>query len=101
MQGAGAVFNLGTGREVWIGDLLELILDLAREFGVTQRPAVVTEAQRLRPEKSEVLRLISDNHAAREVLGWSPQVSLEDGLRHTMRWIADHPELYSPDMYAV
>jgi nucleoside-diphosphate-sugar epimerase len=98
-QAAGAVYNLGTGREVFIGDLLEMILDMAHEFGVDQRPTLVTDKQRLRPEKSEVQRLISDNRAARQVLGWSPEVSLEEGLRQTMRWIIDHPELYRPGVY--
>jgi NAD dependent epimerase/dehydratase len=95
----GKVFNLGTGREVWIGDLVEMILNLVAEFGVAQRPALKTDAQRLRPEHSEVLRLLSDNRLARDVLGWSPEVSLEEGLRKTMAWIAAHIDSYRPGVY--
>ena len=96
---SGQVFNLGTGREVWIGDLVEMILNLVAEFGVAQRPALKTDAQRLRPEHSEVMRLLSDNRLARDVLGWSPAVSLEEGLRRTMAWIAAHIDHYRPGVY--
>lgn len=97
----GKVFNLGTGREVWIGDLVEMILNMVGEFGVEKRPALVTDSQRLRPEKSEVMRLLSDNTLAREQLGWQPEVSLEEGLRQTMRWIGAHLDLYRPGKYDV
>ena len=96
---SGKVFNLGTGREVWIGDLVEMIFNLAAEFGISERPTLKTDAQRLRPEHSEVMRLLSDNRQARDVLGWSPEVSLVDGLRQTMAWIAAHLDHYRPGTY--
>jgi nucleoside-diphosphate-sugar epimerase len=55
----------------------------------------------MRPEKSEVLRLHSSNKLARELLGWQPGVSLDEGLRRTIDWIAAHLSLCSPDQYAV
>jgi dTDP-glucose 4,6-dehydratase len=65
-----------------------------------ERPVnIVVDPERLRPEKSEVFRLISDNKQAREVLGWAPQVSLEEGLTLTIDWIREHLERYQPGKY--
>ena len=90
----GGVFNLGTGQEIRIGDVVEKIV------GKVGHPVeVVVESERLRPEKSEVLRLVSDNRLARENLGWSPQISLDDGLDRTIAWVRDHLDLYRPGQY--
>ena len=71
----GRTFNLGTGQEIRIGDLARQIIALSG------RPVKITlDGQRLRPEKSEVMRLLSDNTRACRSLGWQPQVSLEQGL---------------------
>jgi dTDP-glucose 4,6-dehydratase len=85
-EALGRVFNLGSGRGVSIGELVERVGEI---LGV--RPAVRTDPRRVRPAASEVLRLVSDNSRAREILGWSPRVSLDDGLERTIRWIRDHP----------
>ena len=90
----GGVFNLGTGQEIRIGDVAEKIV-----VKVGHPVEIVVESERLRPEKSEVLRLVSDNRLARENLGWSPSVSLDDGLDRTIVWIRDHLDLYRPGQY--
>ena len=90
----GGVFNLGTGQEIRIGDIAQRIADLM-DHPVT----LVVDQERLRPEKSEVLRLISDNQLAREKLGWVPQVSLDLGLEQTVAWIRDHLDLYHLSQY--
>jgi nucleoside-diphosphate-sugar epimerase len=61
----------------------------------------VTESQRKRPEKSEVLRLQSSYEKAKDLLGWEPKVKLDDGLRKTIAWISEHLDLYRPDQYTV
>ncbi len=90
----GGVFNLGTGKEIRIGDAADLI---ARKVG--HAVTVELDPQRLRPEKSEVMRLISDNSLARERLGWCPQVDLEDGLEQTIAWIQQNMDLYRVGRY--
>jgi dTDP-glucose 4,6-dehydratase len=92
----GETINLGVGREITIGDLLKEILSI-----LDRQVQVVVESQRLRPEKSEVQRLISDNRLARERLSWEPQVSLRDGLVQTIAWIEENIQRYHPKEYAV
>jgi dTDP-glucose 4,6-dehydratase len=90
----GDQFNLGTGEEIRVGELANLII---RKVG---RPVkIIVDPARLRPEKSEVMRLISDNRLAQERLGWRPQTSLDQGLDQTIDWISNNLERYQPDQY--
>ena len=90
----GETFNLGTGSEVSVGELVTLVGKiLGRELSVTR------DGERLRPEKSEVLRLLSDNRKAKARLGWQPQVELEQGLSMTVDWIRRNLHLFRPDQY--
>jgi dTDP-glucose 4,6-dehydratase len=92
----GCTLNLGSGREVSIGELVQLIAALAgRSVAVEQEPA------RVRPEASEVERLLADARAAKALLGWQPSVSLEEGLRLTVEWMREHLDAYRPSVYAV
>jgi len=92
----GQTFNLGVGSDVSIGNLAREIIQLIG------RPVEIRlDQQRLRPEKSEVMRLISDNRLAREQMGWSPVVDLQTGLQHTIGWIEQHLNRYRPDLYQV
>ncbi len=92
----GSVLNLGTGREISIGDLARTITRLT---GTSAVPRVSED--RLRPEGSEVERLCADNSRALELLDWKPRYSLEDGLRETIDWVAEHMDMYRPEAYAV
>jgi len=92
----GEDFNLGSGQEISIGDLARRIAGL---IGITL--PVQQAAERLRPAKSEVTRLLAATAKAREVLGWTPAVSLDDGLRNTIQWIREHPGQYQPDVYRI
>ncbi len=49
---------------------------------------IVQDPARMRPEGSEVMRLLADNSRVRELTGWEPAVSLEEGLSRTSDWIA-------------
>ena len=95
-KAVGRTINLGSGREISIGDLVELIA------GLLGRPVEIeTESQRIRPEGSEVERLLADASLAAELLGWRPKVSLEEGLGLTIDWLADHLKAYRPRVYAI
>lgn len=92
----GEVINLGFGEGYAIGDLVERIFSLT---GV--RKEIVCQEQRIRPEKSEVMRLISDNTRARERLGWSPKVGLDEGLQNTIEFVKSRPDFYKANQYSV
>ena len=90
----GQVLNLGTGHEIRIGELARKIIQK-----ISRPVEVIVDSERLRPEGSEVLRLISDNSLARKLLGWQPETSLDDGLDQTIDWIKSHLELYRIGTY--
>jgi len=92
----GETLNLGTGTEIRISDLAQKIIAL-----VGKPVQIAIDSARLRPEKSEVQRLLADNRCAQERLGWKPVVSLDAGLQQTIAWIADHLDLYGPTQYQV
>lgn len=90
----GGVFNLGTGTEIRIGELADRIM-----HKVGNHAGVEIEAERIRPDRSEVLRLLSDNSLAREKLGWFPSVSLDDGLGRTIEWVKGNLDRYRIGVY--
>ena len=92
----GQVYNLGSGREISIGDLAQNVADL-----IGKDISIVSDDDRLRPDKSEVDRLCACNAKAREQLGWKPRVSLKEGLQRTIAWLQEHLEHYRSDRYAI
>lgn len=92
----GEVVNVGSGEEISIGELVQLLVDITG--GTTE---IVTDEERVRPAGSEVGRLLCDNTRAREWAGWAPEVPLEQGLRMTSDWIAGHLDDLDTSGYAV
>jgi NAD dependent epimerase/dehydratase len=91
----GEVLNLGTGRGVTIGQVVELV---GRHLG---RPLeVVSSEERQRPEQSEVFQLLAAADKA-ERIGWRPEVALEEGLAKTIAWIDGHRGAYRVGKYSV
>jgi dTDP-glucose 4,6-dehydratase len=92
----GREFNLGTGEDVSIGELARMVIKM------TGRSITIdTDASRIRPEKSEVMRLLSDNSLAKECLGWEPSFSLEHGIIDTIGWIETNLDLYRIGRYEI
>ncbi|WP_080745404.1 GDP-mannose 4,6-dehydratase [Cupriavidus necator] len=92
----GETINLGTGETFTIGHFAERILRL---MGVDK--PIVQSAVRMRPDKSEVLKLVSDNSKAARLMGWSPVVSVDDGLLQTIEYVRRNIHLYRPNVYNV
>jgi NAD dependent epimerase/dehydratase len=92
----GRTVQLGTNRDVSVGEIVERVGEiLGRELNVEQ------DADRVRPPDSEVMRLISSPRLAQELMGWSPQVELEEGLRRTIEWIASSRERFRTEHYVI
>ena len=91
----GETFNLGSNREITIGDLAQLLI---QSVGTDAR--IETDSQRVRPAASEVERLLADNTKAKSLLGWEPRVTLEDGLLRTIEWLRENRHWYRTGIYA-
>jgi NAD dependent epimerase/dehydratase len=92
----GRVMNLSTGVGVSIAQLAEMIFKL---LGV--RPEVLADPERVRPGTSEVEKLIGTSVRSKELLGWAPHVTLEDGLSQTVEWLRTHSARYKQEIYNV
>lgn len=97
-KSVGETVNIGSNFEISVGETLELVKKIMEsdvEF--------ITDAQRIRPEKSEVHRLWCDNTKIRELTGFAPEETIESGLEKTIRWFTDPRNLqkYKTDIYNV
>ncbi len=98
----GEVINIGSGYEISIGDTARLISDI-----MGKQVEIVSEDARLRPDKSEVERLLASNEKAGRLLSWAPTYRGMDGLRRgleqTVRWFLEPSNLarYKPDIYNI
>ena len=92
----GQTINLGSGTEITIAGLAKQIIAL-----VGNPVQVVEDPARMRPEKSEVSRLLADTTRARKLLDWQPKTALKQGLQITIDWIAENIDLYNPDKYHI
>ena len=93
-KATGEVINLGSGSEISIGDVTKKIISI-----INKDVKIVQEKERFRPEKSEVMRLIADNTKEKELIGWRPKISFEEGLEKTINWISKNLKLYKSNLY--
>jgi len=92
----GETFNLGSGEEISIGDLAKLIASL-----VGKKVKIKRNQNRMRPQGSEVGRLLADNSKAKRELGWQPRVGLQQGLSQTIDWISKNLDVFRSGVYVV
>ena len=101
-RGLGEVINIGSNFEISIEDTARMIADV---IGV--EIDIITDEQRLRPDNSEVQRLLAANDKAWELLAWQPQYGGRDGFRrglaNTVEWFSKpyHMAHYKPEIYNV
>ncbi|MDD5630086.1 MAG: GDP-mannose 4,6-dehydratase [Elusimicrobia bacterium] len=95
-ESVGEVINIGSGRGVTIAQTAQAIMKLmGRKARIAQTRA------RVRPRRSEVMRLVCGNRKARRLLGWKPRWSLEEGLARTIDYLAQHRSDYKAGIYNV
>jgi NAD dependent epimerase/dehydratase len=92
----GRTLQLGTGTDVTVRELVDLVGEL-----LDRELTVELDSDRLRPETSEVQRLVSDPRLASELTGWAPRVDLREGLAKTIEWIQANASRYRVEDYAI
>lgn len=92
----GKEINIATNTEISMTDTLSLIKEIMQS-----EVNFITDDQRLRPKNSEVFRLMGDNKLIKEITGWSPEFSLQQGLSETIHWFKNPENLkkYKPGLY--
>lgn len=90
----GREVNISTMKEISIGDLANNMIKL-----INPNAKIVCEEQRLRPEKSEVNRLLGDNSLLYSLTGFRPETPIEVGLQHTVEFIRENLSIYKYDQY--
>ncbi|MDO9035701.1 MAG: NAD-dependent dehydratase, partial [Methanoregula sp.] len=68
---------------------------------VNPKATIICEQERIRPDKSEVMELLCDNRLAKDLAGWVPKYSLEEGLSLTIDWMKEHISSYKAGLYTV
>ncbi len=92
----GQEINIATQREISIGELAE---ELIRQIAPDAK--IVCDAQRVRPEKSEVERLLGCNEKIKALTDWRPQYTFEEGLAETIAFFRENLDKYKADIYNV
>ncbi|MBQ6928912.1 MAG: SDR family oxidoreductase [Oscillospiraceae bacterium] len=92
----GKELNIATEKEISIGDLAN---ELIRQINPNAR--IICEEQRLRPEKSEVNRLLGTAKQLNSLTGWQPNYTFEQGIAETIDWMRQNLDRYKPEIYNV
>ena len=95
-EAIGEVFNSGSGQEATVAETIELIGKITGK-----KIKFSIDPQRLRPQKSEVERLLCNASKIQNICGWQELISFEEGLKKTCRWIKDNLKVYKAGIYNV
>ena len=92
----GQEINIATQKEISIGDLANEIISQ-----INPKARIVCDEQRLRPEKSEVNRLLGSNKKIKELTDWQPRYTFAQGISETIEWMRHNLNAYKTDIYNV
>ena len=92
----GEEINIAAQQEISIGGLAEEIISQ-----INPNARIVCDGQRLRPEKSEVNRLLGSNRKIKELTAWEQQYSFAQGIAETIAWMRGNMDAYKADIYNV
>ncbi len=90
----GEEINIATQKEISIGQLAE---ELIRQ--INPEAEIICDEERLRPEKSEVNRLLGCNEKILRLTDWRPKYSLEEGLKYTIEFLKENLDRYKTEIY--
>lgn len=90
----GEEINIATEREISIGELANELINQ-----INPNAKIVCDEDRLRPEKSEVNRLLGSAEKLRRLTDWKQKYTFEQGLSETIAWIKENLDSYKPDIY--
>jgi nucleoside-diphosphate-sugar epimerase len=94
----GATLNIATGKMYTIGEVADKLIKR-----INPKARIVTDKQRIRPEASEVMKLLGSAKKVRELTGWAPEYSFDRGLDETIEWFRANMDTgrYKPEIYNV
>lgn len=92
----GQEINIATGIEISIGDMAQ---ELIKQ--INDKARIVCDEERLRPEKSEVNRLLGSNDKIHKLTAWKQQYTFEEGIAKTIEFFRDNLDRYKTDIYNI
>ena len=92
----GEEINIATGQEISIGDLAKEIISQ-----INPNAHIVCDEERLRPDKSEVNRLLGDNNKLKTLTDWEQRYTFSQGIAETIEWLRVNLDRYKTDIYNV
>jgi dTDP-glucose 4,6-dehydratase len=92
----GEEINIATQQEISIGNLANVIISQ-----INTKARIICEEERLRPEKSEVNRLLGSNTKIKELTNWEPRYTFEQGIQETIEWMRTNLDKYKTNIYNI
>lgn len=92
----GEEINIATGKEISIGELAQELINQ-----INPNAKIICNQERIRPEKSEVNRLLGSNEKIKRLSNWKEKYTLKEGLSETIKWLRVNLDKYKTDIYNI